>query len=142
MRGACLWRSLAHGRQIRLVLPSSIRRTTSQIGILDENATFHPFIPLDQPIPDTGLEVEIPDFWDGQDRVVLWENLGVEDRRIRPDGSRNPLVAKLGTWELTGPALQAEDWVLKLCLLPDFSLRLTAFSGNKSAELRPVRPQR
>ena len=80
MRGACLSRSMARSRLRRLVLPAESQRTTSRIGLLDEDVgRFLEVLPLDSPIPAAGLMREVPDVWNGRDVVVLWENLGVED---------------------------------------------------------------
>ncbi|HZI56758.1 MAG TPA: hypothetical protein VFF39_08285, partial [Verrucomicrobiae bacterium] len=141
--GACLWRSLARGKNLRLVLPSGSGRTTSQIGLLDEDGIFYPYILHDQQIPEGGLQVEIPSAWEGQDRIVLWENLGVENCRVRPDKSLNPLISRLGAWEPVNSLPPCEhSWSLRLCLYSDFSFKVMAFSGNRLVELRPVQGQR
>jgi molecular chaperone DnaK (HSP70) len=138
VRGACMWRSLKRGRTVRLILPSSIRRTTSQIGVLDEMGNFVAGLRLDQEIPDTGLEGTLSGAWDGQDRIVLWENLGVENRRFSSDGSLSPLITMLGTWEAaTAVPPEVESWDLRLRLQADFTLQVAAVSGERRIECRP-----
>ena len=131
MRGACLWRALTRGRKRRLVLPSTIQRTTSQIGLVNEDNLFMPLIPLDVPIPPEGFTVDVPQSWNGEAPVVLWENLGTERSRSRPDGTPNTLIAVLGIWDAIKPPAPSERWwALRLTLLPDFTLRVSATSDE------------
>lgn len=125
MRGACLARSMGRrGRAKRLVLPAGQRRTTCSIGLMDEDGMFIPVIPLDCTIPDEGLERDRPNTWSGDGPIVLWENLGFEKQRVRPDGSRNPLLQKLGTWQpVVNPKLPPDaNFALRLKLNADFTL--------------------
>jgi molecular chaperone DnaK (HSP70) len=139
VRGACLSRSMARSRLRRLVLPRESQRTTSQVGLMDDDTgRFLPVIPLDAPIPAAGLPQQVPNVWNGQDVVVLWENLGVEDTRVSRDGSRNPYLQKLGTWE---PERQIETdcwWALRLTITPAFALEVAAVGpGGESVPFRP-----
>jgi molecular chaperone DnaK (HSP70) len=134
VRGACLARAMGRlGRSRRLVLPPETRRTTSSIGLMDENGCFAPVIPLDRPIPDEGLVMERSEAWSGDGPVVLWENLGFEKERVRADGSRNPLLQKLGTWQPQGKPIKPDAvYGLKLRLSCDFNLEaeLTGPEGH------------
>jgi molecular chaperone DnaK (HSP70) len=153
VRGACLSRSMARSRLRRLVLPRESQRTTSQVGLMDDDAgRFLPVIPLDCPIPPAGLPREVPNVWNGRDVVVLWENLGVEDTRVSRDGTRNPYLQKLGTWEPerqiqsspeTSPQSPPEAspdcwWALRLTLTPAFALEVAAVGPDgQSVSFRP-----
>jgi hypothetical protein len=95
---------------------------------------FFEALPLDCAIPPGGLTGEIPNVWDGQDVVVLWENLGVEDSRVAADGSRNAYLRKLGTWE---PVQVFEKrfearWALRLTITRDFTLEVAAVAPDGS----------
>ena len=105
---------------------------------------FHPLIHLDQPIPDEGLTFSTPSLWNGQDNIVLWENLGVDNHRNLADGSRNTLISKLDTWEPSETIAGAEDvWLpLRLTLQSDFSLRVFGVAANKLVEFRPRKSER
>lgn len=129
VRGACLSRSMAGSHLRRLVLPPESQRTTSRIGLMDEDTgRFREFLPLDRPIPPSGLTREGPNVWNGRDVIVIWENLGVEDSRVNHDGTRNKYLQKYGTWEperlveiRSGPW-----WALRLTLTPKFTLEVAA----------------
>ena len=139
VRGACLSRSMARSRMRRLVLPRESQRTTSQIGLLDDDVgRFLPVIPLDCPISPSGLAREVPNVWNGSDVIVLWENLGVEDRRVNRDGTRNPYLQKLGTWEPERQADPSSDWwTLRLTLTPAFALEVAGVgSGGQAISFR------
>jgi molecular chaperone DnaK (HSP70) len=136
VRGACLWRALSRGRRRRLVLPEGAQRTTSQVGLVDEDDRFVPLIPLDRPIPSAGLTVTEPGGWDGETPVVLWENLGVDNRRLGGNGAANPSLGVLGVWEAPpAPATSRGQWSLHLTLRPDFSLLVTASSAGTVVDL-------
>jgi hypothetical protein len=140
VRGACLARVMSRpGRSRRLVLPPGLRRTTSSIGMMTDDGIFRVGIPLDCPIPDEGLERDLPDAWGGDGPVVLWENLGFEKERIRPDGSRNILLQKLGTWEpLSPPNLPPDGTIgLRLRLSTDFDLEAALIGPD--GQLIPLR---
>ena len=124
VRGACLARAMSRrGRAKRLALTVGQQRTTSSIGLMDEDGIFIPIIPLDCAIPEGGLESEYNNAWSGDGPIVLWENLGFEKERIRQDKSRNPLLQKLGTWLPAGDSLPADtDFALRLKLNTDFTL--------------------
>ncbi|HLK65569.1 MAG TPA: Hsp70 family protein [Bryobacteraceae bacterium] len=128
VRGACLSRSMARSRSRRLILPRESQRTTSQIGLMDDDTgRFLPVIPLDSPIPAGGLARDIPNAWNGTDVVVLWENLGVEQTKVLSDGARNPFLQKLGTWEPEREIELADNWWgLRLTLTPVFTLEVSA----------------
>lgn len=139
VRGACLARAMSRrGRSKRLVLPPGQRRTTSSIGLMQDDNDFVSVIPLDCTIPDQGLRREQAT-WSGDGRVVLWENLGFENQRVRPDGTRNSLIEKLGTWEPDGvPGLPPDtQCTLRLELSADFTLTAAMIaSDNRVVPLR------
>ncbi len=141
VRGACLSRSMARSRLRRLVLPPESQRTTSQIGLMDDDVgRFLTLIPLDTPIPAAGLVNDVPNAWNGRDVVVLWENLGVEDARRNPDGTRNSYLQKLGTWEPVREIdSQAAWWTLCLTLSPAFVLEVAGVGPD--GQVVPFRPR-
>jgi molecular chaperone DnaK (HSP70) len=136
VRGACLWWSLSRGRQRRLVLSSSAR-TTSQIGTLDDDDNFQPIIPLDCPISDDGLRA-FSNGWQPVDAIVLWENLGPDNRCVREDGTRNVLISRLDTWDVPEHAASAESWDgIEVSVRPDFSIHVRVQLGGTWTDLRP-----
>jgi hypothetical protein len=142
VRGACMARAMGRrGRTRRLNLSSASRRTTSSVGLLDDDAeAFRQIIPLDCPIPDGGLDRILAHATKGAGPVVLWENLGFEQERIRPDGTRNPLLRKLGIWEPISPVESdpLTSYGVRLRLNPDF--RLFAALIDPDNHVIPLRP--
>jgi hypothetical protein len=94
---------------------------------------------LDCTIPDEGLVRERPNSWNSDGPLVLWENLGFEKERVRADGSINPLLQRLGTWEPAGNAtvLPEFDYALRLNLHPDYTLKATLVSPEN--QIIPLR---
>ncbi len=142
VRGACMARAMGrHGRSKRLNLLSTSRRTTSSVGLLDDDSqVYRQIIPLDCPIPDSGLEKSLLEATNAGDPVILWENLGFENDRVRSDGSRNPLLKKLGTWEpvSTEDTAAGTRCALRLRLSSDF--RLTAALICPGGRVVPLEP--
>jgi molecular chaperone DnaK (HSP70) len=139
VRGACLARTLSRGQRRRLILPSGVQRTTSQIGFMNEDNRFVAVIPVDEPIPPEGLSHDVPDGWNGETPVVLWENLGADDHAKTRGGSRNTLISKLGIWEAPQRHRNGDGWwSLRLTLLPNFALQVSGVSeGHEIVELQP-----
>ena len=126
--GACLSRAASRGSRQRLVLGSGMHRMTSSIGLYDAaSGSFTPVLPLDAEVPAAGLEQELPNSWFGDEPVVLWENLGVDDSELKMTGVAAQPPTKLGTWrpERNEPSAQDEGWALRLTL-KDLRLSLTA----------------
>ncbi|WP_263384340.1 Hsp70 family protein [Granulicella arctica] len=124
--GACLSRSMGRGAAVRLVLPDAARRTTSSIGMYDATTSkFSIVLPVDAGIPNEGLTGEVPNGWFGFERVVIWENLGIDDDELRNGGSA--LLSKLGTWvpDRPEPGADSEGWTLRL-VLRNFTLSVMA----------------
>lgn len=143
VRGACLWRALSRGQRRRLVMPADVQRTTSQIGLVNEDGRFLPVIALDQPIPLDGIVATLPGDWGSDAPIVLWENLGIENERSRGDGSRNPLITRLGFWDVPSSWSQRSGrWTVQLRLRPDFTLQLLAGGDEGPAELVMRPPSR
>ena len=72
--------------------------------------------------------------------MVLWENLGFEVERTRPDGSRNPQMRKLGTWEPDPQVTDASGPVsLRLRLSADFELDAELVDADD--QVIPLRPR-
>lgn len=139
VRGACLSRSMAQGSMRRLLL-TDVQRTTSSLGVVDEDSdTFYAIIPVDKPIPAQGLEATLPNYWNGEDSVVIWENLSPETKGAR-FGDLARSLAKLGTWETDRlvPVSSASRWGLRLTLR-DFELAVSAVSPD-DGQLLPFRP--
>lgn len=129
--GACLSRAMGRGSTIRLVLPDAARRTTSSIGMYDlVTEKFSVVLPVDAEIPAEGLVGIVPNGWFGFERVVVWENLGVDDEELRMGGG-SALLSKLGTWvpNRQEASADAEGWALRF-KLKDFALNVTAIGPN------------
>jgi len=132
-RGACLAGRLAQGHAIRLMLPQEVQRTTFALGLMDEGARqFLKIIPYDCPIPAEGLVAERARAWNGEDNVLLWENLGVDDQRYGKNGSPNPTLNVLDSWEPAARCPQPpESWLtLRVTLKSDFTLEVSAIDPN------------
>ena len=109
--------------------------------MLDEDTQrFLEIVGLDHPIPSDGLQEPVTGAWNGEDPVVLWENLGTENGRMRSDGSPNTLLQKLDTWEPEVPIRHDSInwWDLRLTLQPDHTLQLAAVGPDqKLVQFRP-----
>jgi molecular chaperone DnaK (HSP70) len=139
--GACMFHSLAHGRLRRLIMPET-QRTTSSIGLMDEEAEpkiFRPAILFDTPLTPSGVEGQLPNAWNGQGALVIWESLGLELTKVRTDGIRNPDLNPLGNWqpERTVELEGREWWPVRIHLGWDdkkkFRLTVTALGPNGEA---------
>lgn len=130
VRGACLSQALQRGR-ILLQLPDQGQRLTSSLGVFSRHTPF--FIPLlhaDSPIPPEGLTADLPNAWDGEEHVELWEDLTAAPREIEYSAAVQHL-SSLGRWvpEMThaGPG----PWTLRL-MVKDFQLSVFALGPNET----------
>jgi molecular chaperone DnaK (HSP70) len=124
--GACMSRSMTRGTLRRLVLPPGMQRMTSSIGLFDlETNRFLALIPVDTAIPPGGIEQRFEKAWDGEQAVVIWENLGADEKEIESRGGA--ALTKLGTWkpERVLSPLPEIRWALRLTLR-DFVLSVEA----------------
>jgi len=115
------------------LLPQEVQRTTFALGLMDEGARqFLKIIPYDCPIPAEGLVAERARAWNGEDNVLLWENLGVDDQRYGKNGSPNPTLNVLDSWEPAARCPQPpESWLtLRVTLKSDFTLEVSAIDPN------------
>lgn len=125
--GACLSVSMRYGTTRRLVLPRGAQRTTSSIGTYDVGVrSFHCVLPVNTEIPLEGLSGKREDYWFGEEKIVLWENLGLSDENV-DSAIRDGLLARIGTWEpeRTAPLINGQPWTLRL-LLKDFDVHVSA----------------
>jgi hypothetical protein len=106
--GACQARALHHGSVV-IELDTNTQRTTSTIGAFGfDSPHFQPILKVDQVIPVDGLAGQLARAWDGNEPVVLWEDLDGSDRQIGAHEAAKKLD-RLGTWlpESTRPDSQS-----------------------------------
>ena len=131
--GACLSVSMLHTKR-RLVLPPGAQRTTSSIGVFDVDAReFTPILAVNQEIPEEGLAGVLAGYWSGSERIVLWENLGLDDKDVQSSFEEG-LLTRLGTWlpSRTVAVPSGQEWALQL-LLKDFQVLVSAVGPHGDA---------
>jgi molecular chaperone DnaK (HSP70) len=129
--GACLSLSMSRGKKRRLILSSGLQRTTSSLGVFDnESRTFTPILPVDTEIPAEGLQRDLAGYWYGAEPVTIWENLGLDDGDIEASLG-DKLLYKLATWRPGRKVIPppAVAWALRLTL-KNFELAVSAVGPN------------
>ncbi len=97
VRGACLSRSMLRG-PILLRLPPS-QRMTSTIGLFPlTGGVFQAIFKVDSVIPPEGLEQIVPTFWDGDESILLWEDLNDTHTPV-PYSAAAALLNRIGSWK-------------------------------------------
>lgn len=140
VKGACLSQSLRRGK-MRLVLPNSMERMTSSIGVFPpRGAYFQRLLRADTEIPAEGLRADVPAFWTGSEHVILWEDVDGDDRQIDyATASRH--LDNLGTWEPERRVDNAieDPWTLRLTL-KEFQLAVEALGPDgQVVRFQPIR---
>jgi molecular chaperone DnaK (HSP70) len=137
--GACQARALHHGSVV-IELDTNTQRTTSTIGAFGfDSPHFQPILKVDQVIPVDGLAGQLARAWDGNEPVVLWEDLDGSDRQIGAHEAAKKLD-RLGTWlpESTRHVVPGNEWTL-LVDLQEFRLTVRACGPDgDSVAFRPL----
>lgn len=137
--GACQARALHRGSVV-IELDTNSQRTTSTIGAFGfDSPHFQPIFEVDQVIPVEGLAGELSRAWDGNEPIVLWEDLNGSDQQIGPHEAAK-LLDRLGTWlpESTRHIVPGSEWTL-LVRLQEFRLSVKALGPDgDSVVFRPL----
>ncbi|MGA8088698.1 MAG: virulence factor SrfB [Terracidiphilus sp.] len=137
--GACQSRALHRGSVV-IELDTNTQRTTSTIGAFGfDSPHFQPIFKVDQVIPVEGLAGQLARAWDGNEPVVLWEDLDGSDRQIDTHEAAK-MLDRLGTWlpESTRHVVPGNEWAL-LVRLQEFRLTVKAFgTDGDSVAFRPL----